>query len=211
MTKAIILHTHTCSRGRGGSWCPTVAVLGQHQTWTKSTVGCFDTSLALRKSIEGFTPVSFHPYPVPPPPTPSTGGGPKNSTLLFCIIENPPAHSQQQRESEDDLHFQFAYVLETQMQATHKSLSLSLSLQRWSISGHVFQQLPQQGWHSQLFACRAMYMGSHKIARNRQKENQKIKKKITSSTNSSEVFSDDATISTTTAEEDSSCTRPEQQ
>jgi hypothetical protein len=89
MKKAIILHTHTCSRGRGGSWCPTVAVLGQHQTWTKSTVGCFDTSLALRKSIEGFTPVSFHPYPVPPPPTPSTGGGPKNSTLLFCIIENP--------------------------------------------------------------------------------------------------------------------------
>lgn len=75
----------TCSSGRGGSWCPMMAVLGMHQTWSRSTVGWRDTSICVVKIVVLIGVPSFQPYPVPPPPTPSTGGGAAKSPL-FCIF-----------------------------------------------------------------------------------------------------------------------------
>ena len=75
----------TCSSGRGGSWCPMMAVLGMHQTWSRSTVGWRDTSICAVKTVVLIGVPSFQPYPVPPPPTPSTGGGAAKSPLL-CIL-----------------------------------------------------------------------------------------------------------------------------
>ena len=92
----------TCSSGRGGSWCPMMAVLGMHQTWSRSTVGWRDTSICVVKIVVLIGVPSFQPYPVPPPPTPSTGGGAAKSPLLcilgahFKLCHHTRTHTQKQ-------------------------------------------------------------------------------------------------------------------